>query len=322
LNRSFLIFLSVFSSFCGRAQVNLVPNPSLEIIDSCYGTSSGLGFDVFQWSACLGWRNPTFASSDLWCENGIVGNLSPPSISPGLYQYPRSGSNMAGCILFDPIDSNYREYVQTSIIPMAPGMNYSISFYVNVMSNDNVTSSMGAYISSSAIGNSSSFTALPFVPQISNPLNSFISDTLDWTLVSGIYRASGGEQYMTIGSFDPYPGFPLQQNDSFAGMIYAFVDDVSITQISLQYSFPNVFTPNDDDVNSTWAPTISGTSNVSIAIFNRWGTRVYDFQGVNDRWDGRNTSGEECVEGIYYYVFSTEYEGSIIKEKGFIQLLR
>ena len=81
--KTFFTYFLILFSISAIGQTNLVQNGSFEQIDSCFGDPSPLGFDVFQWSGCIGWSNPTYASSDLWCENPVFGNNTPPFI-PGV----------------------------------------------------------------------------------------------------------------------------------------------------------------------------------------------------------------------------------------------
>ena len=73
---------------------------------------------------------------------------------------------------------------------------------------------------------------------------------------------------------------------------------------------PNVFTPNGDDFNDAYDIDAVGIVKYNLAIFDRWGDRVYESErdgigndGVN--WNGkvRNT-GRECPDGTYFFAFT------------------
>lgn len=304
-------------------QTNLVPNPSFEDIDSCYGNYAGLGFDVFQWSGCTGWYNPTYASSDLWCNNGVVGNMQPPHLPEG-YQFPRTGNNLAGMLILETIDWEYREYVQCELLsPLKENAIYEVSFWVNVAGNGNQTSSIGAYFSQDQISNTSSFLYLPYNPQVKNDNNNFISDTLGWTLISGIYRASGEEKYMTIGSFDDYYNINLIDYDSINAFgIYMYIEDVEVSESPSSFFIPNVFSPNGNNLNDVFSPNVENIEEWECFIYNRWGQEIYKLTNDVSSWDGRTTVGKNVPSGTYYYVFSAIIENKKISEKGFIELLR
>lgn len=304
------------------AQVNLVTNPSFEDIDSCYGDPSSLGFDVFQWTGCKGWSTPTFGSSDLFCENPVFGALNPPLISSFGYQYPKSGDNMAGLFITEGIQgvsSNYREYIQNKLLAtLEANKYYEINFYVNSSDTFNYSSDIGVYFSNTAVTNSISFYKLPYTPQIKNPINNFITDTIGWQKISGVYKAFGGEQYITIGCFSDSASIALTDHDTLtAGGVYLFVDDFSLEELPIVLEIPNVFSPNGDGINDLFVPKVKNLSNWKCSIYNRWGEKVFEINEKTMAWEGANAS-----DGVYYYVFEGQNEQKEYKENGFLQLLR
>jgi hypothetical protein len=69
----------------------------------------------------------------------------------------------------------------------------------------------------------------PANPQIKNPIDRFISDTINWTRICGFYKAEGGELYITIGNFfDPENTPNKNINEAFANYL---IDDITITEI-------------------------------------------------------------------------------------------
>jgi gliding motility-associated-like protein len=88
-------------------------------------------------------------------------------------------------------------------------------------------------------------------------------------------------------------------------------------------TIPNVFSPNNDGINDVFRIEGAGLSDFKLSIFNRWGTLVYDFISAGDAWDGRNTSGEACSSGTYFYFFKASgVDGKSYDAKGCIQLFR
>jgi gliding motility-associated-like protein len=73
---------------------------------------------------------------------------------------------------------------------------------------------------------------------------------------------------------------------------------------------PNVFTPNGDGVNDVFTLNSGLNSNAvlgpcaSMQVFNRWGQKVFQSQGNNLVWDGRNFAGELCTVGTYFWTLS------------------
>jgi hypothetical protein len=108
---------------------------------------------------------------------------------------------------------------------------YYFEMYVNLTNTCKFTTdAIGAYFSDTAITGLNNFDPLPITPQISNnPGNLF--DTLEWTQVSMIYQALGGETYLIVGNFmdDATSTLTLINNDAPFDFAYVLVDDVSLT---------------------------------------------------------------------------------------------
>ncbi|MDF1672158.1 MAG: gliding motility-associated C-terminal domain-containing protein [Vicingaceae bacterium] len=67
---------------------------------------------------------------------------------------------------------------------------------------------------------------------------------------------------------------------------------------------PKVFTPNRDGMNDLFKLDLPNeVSNcTNITIFNRWGIKLFDSQGLNIGWDGRTTAGVKVPVGTYFYI--------------------
>ena len=65
------------------------------------------------------------------------------------------------------------------------------------------------------------------------------------------------------------------------------------------------FSPNNDGINETWVITKPYNSTVSVKVFNRWGSIVYDEKNYQNDWRGKginNINGQDVPEGTYFYV--------------------
>jgi gliding motility-associated-like protein len=75
----------------------------------------------------------------------------------------------------------------------------------------------------------------------------------------------------------------------------------------------NVFTPGNDGMNDAFDIDIIGEESYDLAIYNRWGEKVY--QGNQDgvgndgrNWNGTNIfTGQPCAKGVYYFVFNYKF---------------
>ena len=317
--------------FCceAKTQTEYITNGSFEQIDSCYGCTSAIGFDVFQWSGCKGWSIPISSSSDLWCNGGIQCSVNPPNIVGIGYQFPRTGNNMAGILLGDNGYANYREYIQNKLmLSLTQNRNYLVEFYMSKAYMPCTTNKIGIKFFDSKYSDMSTYWLTNLQPDAENETTNFITDTLGWQKVSMEYKANGTENYLVIGSFadslnltlEPYGCDTTGNGVPYVfGVGYFFIDDVSIKEIEpLAPIIPNVFTPNSDLINDVWRCDFSAFENVRCFIYNRWGNLIFQSNKQILLWDGRTTSGIECSDGTYYYTIQTETE----RYKGFVQLIR
>lgn len=316
MNKLLVIFYVFFANIL-FAQ-NLVPNSSFEDTLSCpLGTNDP--------QALATWFNPTMATPDYYnsCANNGAGV---PSNDWG-YQFAQEGQAYIGlCIYGDhPIVSNYREYMEVQLLDsLISGLEYFWCMHVSLLDSTNYASNnIGISLTNNSIINSSSEEML--VTTITDNYDHILLDNKGWTQISGSFIANGGEKFLTIGNFysDENTDFIEVMDSSINGdFSYYFIDNVYLGLqpcVDPDILVPNVFTPNNDNVNDvlTFAE-INGVSNFSIRIVNRWGNTVY--YGQNELfWDGTNSTGELVAEGIYFYVL--EYNDDQIK-KGFVQVVK
>jgi gliding motility-associated-like protein len=73
----------------------------------------------------------------------------------------------------------------------------------------------------------------------------------------------------------------------------------------IMYQLPNVFTPNDDNLNDLFRSINLNNvvEKVDMKIFNRYGQLVYETNDPAVNWDGRyRNSNTRVASGVYYYI--------------------
>ena len=96
------------------------------------------------------------------------------------------------------------------------------------------------------------------------------------------------------------------------------------TETELNFTLPNVFTPNDDDFNQVF--TLNNRLNncfeadFNIRIFDRWGRFVWESNDILFEWDGKNDKGKDEQEGVYYWVIKSSVDE--FPDKGFVHIFR
>ncbi len=88
-------------------------------------------------------------------------------------------------------------------------------------------------------------------------------------------------------------------------------------------TLPNIFSPNNDEVNDVFRPITRGISSLKAWVYNRYGALIASWDRVNGSWDGHTTSGLECMAGEYFIIVqATGFDGKSYKLKSTITLVR
>lgn len=88
-------------------------------------------------------------------------------------------------------------------------------------------------------------------------------------------------------------------------------------------SFPNVFTPNGDNVNEVFFANYVNVSSLEVLVLNRWGNVIFETDKVGFFWNGINTAGNPVEDGVYFYTYkATGFDGTIIEGHDFVTVER
>lgn len=190
-----ILIILLFLNVCLRSQ-NLVPNWSFETYTACPGGGGEI-------SKAVPWIGQTASGTTDYYNSCAIGNLNVPYSSSG-FQYAKDGVGRVGFWLYgSPLAPNLREYAQVMLIDtLVNGNCYYIEFYANLANQSRwANNNLAANLSKTQYSTTGTGAVLNLPQHITNNLNPIVKDTLNWTKVSGIYVASGGEKYLTIGNF-------------------------------------------------------------------------------------------------------------------------
>jgi hypothetical protein len=226
MKKTALLLILIASAVAGKGQ-NLVPNGDFEQYIGC-------PMSLSQLDSCSIWMNPATnmlgmsGTPDYFnaCSPGIL--VSVPTNFSTSYQPAHSGGAYTGIILFHPSVTE-REYIEVPLtVPLISNTCYHFEMFINLLNHSASTSDViGAYFSDTAITGISNYLPLPFIPQINHI--GFITDTLNWTSISGNFMAAGGESYLIIGNFNDDANTGWYQIGTGTGPSYFYIDDVSLT---------------------------------------------------------------------------------------------
>jgi hypothetical protein len=289
-----LVLIMMLAKFLS-AQINLVPNPSFELYDSC---PKGNG-DLF----CTPWYGPTDNTPDYLnaCWNGVTTDTMDVPINRFGSQYARTGVAYAGVFcLYASV--NARDYISVKLTDtLEIGQQYDVEFYVSLADSswggiDNLAAHLSSTPDTMYAG--FSITNLPFQPQIF--CDTIIKDTSAWTRIHGSLVASGGECYITIGVFlpDSLLSYDAIQGDGSVRASYYYIDDVSVVKYQPpMYSAITLF-PNPS--NGEFTVTGNLPEHTQLFVYDMLGQKVMESPYL----PVGNTSVPvhlQLSQGVYYY---------------------
>ena len=234
-----VIIFHMLSATLINAQ-NLVPNPGFENLSS---PLTGEG----QLQLAYPWTTPGAGTPDVF-NTSFSGGVTPcdavgiPSNFGG--QAPAiSGNGYAGFSV-DYANGAY-EYLQVPLaIPLQSGDYYSLDMDILLADSSAYCSNrIGAVLSTSAWAQTGT-SLIGITPTFENYQNAIVSDTLNWahlTFSPGVFQATGGEGYLTIGIFRATSDPNLQINtlpnlspqcSSVNGKAYYYIDNVVLKPIN------------------------------------------------------------------------------------------
>jgi gliding motility-associated-like protein len=265
-----IIFQTLLFCHNSYSQVNFVFNGNFETKSSCNFTLNDINVATF-------WYHPTLGTSDYFNSCVSPGSLAWVPLNALGYQYALSGNGYSGIVTYltSPIYNSYREYIQSKLIKkLKPEGNYYFEFYINladipIVQSDLVAiNSFGCYFSDSAFFDSIS-TNITRVPQFQTSSTVLYTDTAGWMKIQGVYKAKGGEEFITIGNFKDDASTQTQVIatstvlPTLAQISYYYIDDVSIFEIIAPKAINDIticlgdsliIGANDTAITCTWFP--------------------------------------------------------------------
>ncbi|MEO6903975.1 MAG: gliding motility-associated C-terminal domain-containing protein [Bacteroidia bacterium] len=127
----------------------------------------------------------------------------------------------------------------------------------------------------------------------------------DWNLLYWIGIKGDTIKKNTIDLYFAYPIHGDYNVKLFVKSIFGCLDSVkfNFTVITTPtFYVPNCITLNGDGINEYFFPKFTYVSELQGWVFNRWGEKIYTFNGLYDQWNG-TYKGEKVKEDLYVYRF-------------------
>jgi gliding motility-associated-like protein len=173
-------------------------------------------------------------------------------------------------------------------------------------------------ISSFSIDSDSLFYGMPV--QISN-------NALNAT--SFLYQFNEGETSEEEEPSYIFPSIGEYTIWQFAQNEYECADTSSlrVTILGNSHTFwvPNAFTPNSNAINDSFYPTYSNVERYRMQIFDRWGIVVFDEEGTQPKWNGKDQTKNAEDQKSDHYTYLIQYEtvdAKVHQVRGTVTLIR
>lgn len=229
--RLLFLLLLLTGSFC-RAQ-NLVPNPSFEDFNYCPHYTD----DRYAWQFWTSFGG----TPDVFniCSDSIGGV---PVNFPGK-QIPATGNSYGGLIIVCADFNPWHEYLAVPFTDfLVEGVKYFVSIKVSLADcSSHASNNLGIGFSTDSFPQSS-YTLL-FNDTLTSYLKinsqAIITDSMNWTTISGSFTADSAYKYLVIGNFTGYRSTNTIAlgNNCLYETAYYYIDDVCVTSDSTGCDF-------------------------------------------------------------------------------------
>ncbi|MBL7941230.1 MAG: OmpA family protein [Flavobacteriales bacterium] len=211
-------------------QTNLVENGSFEQMTYCPSN-----FNQQQLRTVEKWNQASEGTPDYF--NQCSEKVGVPKNVFG-EEPAQDGIAYMGFASFSPGKRNYREYIQTRLTrPLKRGELVCVEFYVSAADfSKYVIDGIGACLTEKKISHTRN-DVIDASLALSNPRLNMLDETHGWMLLSDIYEAAGGEEYITIGNFKPDGELKVLKRTREMGATevsqgaYLYVDNVVVRPI-------------------------------------------------------------------------------------------
>ncbi len=149
-----------------------------------------------------GWDSPTGVKADLYSKKNDKDVLTGTDANTYGKEKPENGDNYAGLVMYSFGDKQPRTYITTKLAgEMKKDQEYCVRFKVSLGDNSKyAVNNIGAHLSKGSLATEDKKSLL-VETHVQHSQNKIYNATFGWETVCSIYKAEGGEEYLTIGNF-------------------------------------------------------------------------------------------------------------------------
>lgn len=194
--KKYILLAGIFAvSTYSFAQTNLVPNGSFEETDKKPKKGENEMLLALPWFSPDEEVAPDLYSKDIKKEYSIPENIYG-------YQMVNEGQNYAGFRAYGYKEKLPRTFAEVKLDDgLIEGKSYCVSFDIALTKLSKYGSNnIGAYLSAKKV-RMKDIEAWTIKPQVMHSQNKVFNDQYLWVTICGVFKAQGGEKYLTIGNF-------------------------------------------------------------------------------------------------------------------------
>lgn len=228
MKRILIITLTLASSFV-YGQTNLVENPTFKL------TNKKKPKDIGSIDYAAPWRSPTLTMADLYVPKSKNYAINVPGNNYG-EEKPMVGDGYAGILVYSYKNKVPRSYLQGKLTQkLEAGKEYCVTFHVSLADLSKYATNYVAAALTDKEMKANNSDILQFETSIVSKRKTIYEQQFYWIPVCGIYKAKGGEEYITIGNFTEDEKLGLKKVKRPRGFnkpqkydAYYYIDNVSV----------------------------------------------------------------------------------------------
>lgn len=228
MRNALLITFTTLLSLIGYAQDNLVPNYDFQVVEKKIK-------DKGEIELAIPWSSPTLAKADLYIQKTKNFLISVPENAYGK-EKPMKGDNYAGIMAYSYKGKSPRSYLQVKLTEkLKAGQEYCVTVNISLADLSKYACNYIGIAISDKAPTANNSEVLQFDAQILSKKLVVYEKQYYWTPICGVYKAKGGEEFITIGNFTPDDKLKVKKVRRPSGFnkpqlndAYYYVDNISV----------------------------------------------------------------------------------------------
>ncbi|MCG8576420.1 MAG: OmpA family protein [Flavobacteriales bacterium] len=228
-----ILFVALMGGMAVQAQTaydEMVENGSFEQIEGKLKRGGGINLAV-------GWMSPTKTAADLF-SGKVKTEWGTPDNARGKEE-PYDGKNYVGIRTFSYNGKEARNYISTKLkLPLRKGAKYCVKFYVSLAEGSKYAANNIGVDFSKKQWNIDEDRSIMTATDVQHKDNPVFNGQYVWDEICGVYTATGGEKFLTIGNFTADGSTTnerLKKPKDFMGAqvvsAYYYIDNISVKMI-------------------------------------------------------------------------------------------